>query len=79
MNNMIKSVANFLDHNFYGFLLLLLAAYFYKIHNGEAGVAFFGAGTTLMGVNKLVQPPQETVKVTANPPTATVTTGTENA
>lgn len=58
-------------------MLLLIAAYFYKVGEREGAIAFFGAGTTLMGIKKFT-PENTTTSITSTPPSTTVTTGPVN-
>jgi hypothetical protein len=59
---MVGQVSNFLNQNFYGFLLLLVAALFFWHGNNEAAQAFSYIGSALMGV-------------TRNPGSQTINTG----
>ena len=76
MKNTMHSIGNFLDQNLYGFLLLLIAAYFYKTGEVQGATAFFGAGSALIGVKKpQAQAETTTTLSTDTPSSATVTTG----
>lgn len=56
MNNAINAATNFFNQNLYGFLILIIAAFFYYVGKDVAGATFFGAGAALMGVR---QPQQQ--------------------
>jgi hypothetical protein len=58
----MNAVSNFFNQNFYGFCILLMAAFFYYRGLNEAGATFFGAGAALMGVR---QQPANTVTTTS--------------
>jgi hypothetical protein len=60
---------NKIGSNIWGLVLLLIAAYFYQTHNGEAATAFFAAGATLMRIPDLKH----------GLDTQTITTGTDPA
>lgn len=70
MQNIIYAASNFFNQNFYGFCILLMAAFFYYHKLDVAGATFFGAGAALMGVRQ-AQPQ------TPNTTTTTSTTQTE--
>jgi hypothetical protein len=56
MSNAMNAATNFFNQNLYGFLILLIAAFFYYVNKDVAGATFFGAGAALMGVRN--QQPQ---------------------
>lgn len=74
MQNAMNAATNFFNQNLYGFLILLIAAFFYYVNKDVAGATFFGAGAALMGVRNQQpqQPNTETVtairQLTPDPP-----------
>lgn len=62
MSAVMNAATNFFNQNLYGFLILLMAAFFYYRGMNEAGATFFGAGAALMGVRQ--QQPQAPNTVT---------------
>jgi hypothetical protein len=72
MDNTVNAISNFFNQNFYGFCILLMAAFFYYHKLDVAGATFFGAGAALMGVRQpQVQAPNTVVTTStihADPP-----------
>lgn len=75
MSTAVNAATNFLNQNFYGFLLLLVAAFFFYQGKNEAAQAFSFIGSTLMGVRQL---PTAQPSTTINTDQATTTVKTGN-
>lgn len=65
MNNAINAATNFFNQNFYGFLIILVAAFFFYVNKDVAGATFFGAGAALMGVKQPQMPQPNTTTTTS--------------
>jgi hypothetical protein len=53
---------NFLNQNFYGFCLLLIAAFFFYHKMNEAAQAFSYIGSALMGIRQLMPQAPATIQ-----------------
>ncbi|HEY1645262.1 MAG TPA: hypothetical protein VGF75_02655 [Candidatus Saccharimonadales bacterium] len=65
MQNAMNAATNFFNQNLYGFLILLLAAFFYYINKDVAAATFVGIGAALMGVRQPQQQPPNTQTTTS--------------
>jgi hypothetical protein len=62
MDKLSNAVSPFLNQNLYGFLILLIAAFFFYEKNNEAGQPFLYIGAALMGFSR----PQPSAGATIN-------------
>lgn len=65
MNNVVNAITNLFNQNFYGFCILIVAAFFFYHKLDVAGATFFGAGAALMGVRAPQQQAPNTIQTTS--------------
>lgn len=65
MSTIANVATNFVNQNFYGFCLLIIAAFFFYHGMNEAAQAFSYIGSALMGIRQMIPKAPNTIQTTS--------------
>jgi hypothetical protein len=65
MSAIANVATNFINQNFYGFCLLIIAAFFFYHGMNEAAQAFSYIGSALMGIRQMTPQAPNTIQTTS--------------